>query len=179
MSAFRLRLLPTTAAVVAVAALLLLGADGRRIPGHEVKVEAEEVGANKGGGGGGGGLDFHRLNKRPSELVLLIGAKKAAGTATTTAAGAATHDSIATVLRVRPPGHLDEAEDLFDRQLTKADPFMDDFVPDEYTGGFDFALASSGFSLGHLASNALPPKHRKRLPRSGGRAWHRGGLEAP
>ncbi len=43
-------------------------------------------------------------------------------------------------LKIFPTDYLDEAEELLERQLTKADPFMSDFVPEEYRGGFSPGL---------------------------------------
>ena len=43
-------------------------------------------------------------------------------------------------LKIFSTDYLDEAEELLERQLTKADPFMSDFVPEEYRGGFSPGL---------------------------------------
>ncbi len=67
-------------------------------------------------------------------------------------------------------GHLGELEKLIDEQLTKADPFMDDFVPDEFTGGF---VAPTGYmGGGNSAARRLYGQptfnvvsKRKRVPR--------------
>jgi len=80
------------------------------------------------------GLDFHRLNKVTSKGGRQGGAARVIFFLFSSGFG------------------LDDVQSLADRQLIKADPFIDDFVPEEFTDDF----ASNAYSRGSRM-HYLPP----------------------